>query len=62
VRFDVLLGDRESEAGAAALFLAIESPRPVPRLLVVKNGSKMRSRIAAGMPGPLSATSSVTRS
>jgi hypothetical protein len=36
-----------------------ESPSPVPwpRGLVVKNGSKIRDWISAGMPGPLSATS-----
>src|SRR6185503_17089141 len=35
-----------------------ESPRPVPPTsrLVVKNGSKMRERSAASMPGPSSAT------
>ena len=35
-------------------------PRPVPVALVVKNGSKMRVRISAGMPGPVSSTSSST--
>ena len=37
-------------------------PRPVPwpTGLVVKNGSKMRSRISAGMPGPLSAMRTTT--
>ncbi len=32
-------------------------PTPFPGGLVVKNGSKMRGRIASGMPGPLSQTS-----
>ena len=32
-------------------------PRPVPRSLPVKNGSKMRSRCCGAMPGPRSATS-----
>ena len=38
-------------------------PRPVPfpTGLVVKNGSKRRSRISAGMPGPLSMTRTTTR-
>src|SRR5581483_6036239 len=36
---------------------AIERPRPVPfRPLVVKNGSKIRSRSAAGTPQPSSST------
>src|SRR5437660_841280 len=37
----------------------IDRPRPVPSptSLVVKNGSKMRSRMAGSMPGPLSETS-----
>ena len=40
----------------------MSSPRPVPRptSLVVKNGSKARARTSAGMPGPLSATSTTT--
>ena len=35
---------------------AMSSPRPVPSPtgLVVKNGSKMRCWISAGMPGPVS--------
>ena len=35
-----------------------ESPTPVPKPtgLVVKNGSKIRLRIAGGTPGPLSST------
>ena len=38
-------------------------PRPVPfpTGLVVKNGSNRRSRISAGMPGPLSTTRTTTR-
>ena len=38
-------------------------PRPVPGPtgLVVKNGSKMRSRICSGMPVPLSMTRTTTR-
>ena len=36
--------------------LAVESPSPVPRALVVKNGVKSFSRISGGMPGPLSVT------
>ena len=36
-----------------------ESPRPVPSptSLVVKNGSKMRARVASSMPAPVSRTS-----
>ena len=34
---------------------------PFPTGLVVKNGSKRRSRISAGMPGPLSTTRTTTR-
>ena len=39
----------------------VESPRPVPfpGSFVVKNGSKMRSRISSGMPCPVSLTTSV---
>ena len=37
------------------------SPVPCPTGLVVKNGSKMRSRISAGMPGPLSTMRTTTR-
>ena len=36
------------------------SPVPLPASLVVKNGSKMRSRIASGMPSPVSSTVSHT--
>ena len=41
----------------------ISRPRPVPLPtgLVVKNGSNRRSRISAGMPGPLSTTRTTTR-
>ena len=43
---------------------ATKSPSPTPctASLVVKNGSKMRDRISAGMPGPLSVTSMRTSS
>ena len=34
----------------------IDRPMPMPVVLVVKNGSKMRSICAAGMPVPVSAT------
>ncbi len=39
-------------------------PWPVPRPtgLVVKNGSKMRSQMASGMPAPVSSTAITTRS
>jgi len=42
--------------------LTVESPRPVPLSgpLVVKNGSKMRSRISGGMPVPVSVTRHTT--
>ncbi len=41
---------------------AVESPSPVPLVLslVVKNGSKMRSRVARSMPMPVSDTESIT--
>ena len=42
---------------SSAVRLAIGSPSPPPRAFVVKNGSKTCSRMSAGMPGPLSATS-----
>jgi hypothetical protein len=40
----------------------VDKPRPVPdsSALVVKNGSKIRSRVAASIPHPLSLTSSDT--
>src|SRR5262249_10723316 len=42
----------------------MSSPRPVPSptSLVVKNGSKIRSRISAGTPGPVSPISTRARS
>ena len=36
------------------------SPVPSPTGLVVKNGSKIRSLMSSGMPGPLSPTSTST--
>ena len=49
---------------SSSMFRHSDSPSPVPSPagLVVKKGSKMRARISAGMPGPLSAMSSWTRS
>src|SRR5438552_13720614 len=41
---------------------AIESPRPDPPALVVKNGSKSRSCTSCGMPRPVSSTSMTTTS
>ena len=38
------------------------NPAPLPTSLVVKNGSKMRSWISSGMPGPLSEISTSNRS
>src|SRR3970282_1141666 len=38
----------------------IASPSPVPSFLVVKNGSKTRSRTSGGIPGPVSARRSST--
>ena len=37
-----------------------ESPRPQPRVLVVKPGSKMRFQLLLGMPLPVSRTSIIT--
>ena len=39
---------------ASTMRLAVGSPRPEPRALVVKNGVKILSRISAEMPGPRS--------
>ena len=39
---------------SSAVRRAIGSPRPPPRAFVVKNGSKICSRISPGMPGPVS--------
>jgi hypothetical protein len=36
----------------------MDRPKPEPLALVVKNGSKMRSRVSAGMPVPLSSLES----
>ena len=41
---------------ASTIRLAIAMPRPVPLVLVVKNGSKMRCRCSGDRPGPLSRT------
>src|SRR5581483_12247189 len=38
---------------AATAARATARPSPVPRTLVVKNGSKMLSACSGGMPGPL---------
>src|SRR5262245_19888667 len=38
------------------IFCTRASPRPVPPPFVVKNGWKIRSRAAGGIPGPLSST------
>src|SRR3979409_1064858 len=37
------------------------SPMPLPRARVVKNGSKIRARMCAGTPGPLSLTTICAR-
>ena len=58
---------RVSTSISASLWLTrrrtMSRPRPVPLPtgLVVKNGSNRRSRISAGMPGPLSTTRTTTR-
>src|SRR5262249_19768830 len=46
----------------STMLATIASPRPVPfpGSLVVKNGSKIFSRSAGGMPGPQSATTTFT--
>ena len=44
----------ERAAAEAPVRRAIGSPSPPPRALVVKNGSKTRSRRSSGTPGPLS--------
>ena len=36
------------------IVLTMFRPRPVPRTLVVKNGSKACSRVSGGIPGPVS--------
>ena len=45
---------------ACATACEMARPRPVPRGLVVKNGSKSRGRTSRGTPGPLSTTASST--
>ena len=40
--------------------MASPSPVPSPSVLVVKNGSKMRSKRSGGMPGPVSRIASST--
>ena len=39
---------------ASTIRLAMAMPRPVPLVLVVKNGSKIFSRCSGSRPGPLS--------
>ena len=39
--------------------VARPSPVPLPGSLVVKNGSKMRARVASSMPVPVSVTASI---
>jgi hypothetical protein len=39
----------------------VANPSPLPILLVVKNGSKIRARVALSIPQPVSATSSRTQ-
>jgi hypothetical protein len=45
-----------------AMARTVASPRPVPCFLVVKYGSKILSRSSAGIPWPVSATRSSSRS
>src|ERR1035438_1248908 len=45
---------------STTIFLTIASPRPVPCLLDVKYGSKIRSRDASATPGPSSSTTIAT--
>src|SRR5262249_53149156 len=47
---------------ASTIWRTTASPSPVPRGRVVKNGSKIRLRISAGMPGPSPETASSTAS
>ena len=50
--------DVDGAAGAArTMSSVVERPRPVPKPggLVVKNGSKIRARVAASIPAPVSA-------
>src|SRR6185437_14519163 len=42
--------------------LTVASPSPVPKLLVLNRGSKMRMRFSGGMPEPVSSTLSSTAS
>src|ERR1700689_447992 len=46
---------------ASTTDLTIDRPMPLPRARVVKKGSKMRSRMGAGTPGPLSLTTICAR-
>src|ERR1700730_17521154 len=46
---------------ASTTDLTMDSPMPLPRARVVKKGSKIRSRICAGTPGPLSLTTICAR-
>src|SRR5215813_9222552 len=45
-----------------AMEAQMASPRPEPRSLVEKNGSKTRSRSSGGTPGPVSTTATIARS
>ena len=59
----ISLSTRTSPPSALKMPLQIQSPRPVPSLagLVVKKGSRIRSRISSGIPIPLSRTSTTAR-
>ena len=46
----------EARRAAARCRTPSRGPRPVPSRLVVKNGSKMRARVASSMPTPVSLT------
>src|SRR5262249_14958073 len=57
---DELSASRIDPPCASVICRAIASPSPPPLARVVKNGSKIRSRRAAGTPGPESSTASST--
>ena len=55
-----LLSTRTRPRCASIARCTTARPSPLPLALVVKNGSNMRSRTSAGMPGPSSLTRSET--
>ena len=55
-----VLSTRKVPLWARMIPTTAASPKPRPRNFVVKNGSKIRARVASSIPMPVSSTSIVT--